>query len=479
VSGIQERLKFYELDKVDRSTLAPIKRLLTRHIDVALTRFYAKVAGLPAISHFFSGRDHMDRAKNAQRAHWMGVFTTGPTDDYYKRALNIGHVHARIGLKPQWYVGGYALVLEHIIKQSLTAGPLGLLPWRRAQAKRLSTFVKMTLLDMDIALTSYSEDNEEKIRVVLDQLGKALGAVAAGDLTVELGELPREYARLHTDFDGALGALRQIVSSVSTGVSTISSGSLQIHAASSDLASRTIQQAEALEETSAAMNQINKIVRETAENATSARTAIGSAHNEADRGGEVVQRAIEAMGAIEKSSDQISQIIAVIDGIAFQTNLLALNAGVEAARAGEAGKGFAVVASEVRALALRSAEAAKDIKDLITTSTGQVTRGVEMVGETGRSLNHILERVVELHETIETIARFAEIQVTSLGQIQAAVSDMDCMTQQNAAMVEENQAAARSLADQAEGLDSMVGKFKLGASPVRDNIRRLRARNAA
>jgi methyl-accepting chemotaxis protein len=195
----------------------------------------------------------------------------------------------------------------------------------------------------------------------------------------------------------------------------------------------------------------------------------------------VVRNAVTAMGEIERSASEINQIIGVIDGIAFQTNLLALNAGVEAARAGDAGKGFAVVASEVRSLAMRSAEAAQDIKNLINASSQQVTQGVTLVAETGSALEHIIEQIGGLRKTIDEIANSAEVQARDLAEINTVVSEMERMTQQNAAMVEESTAAARSLNDQARTLDRrLAGSTWAGAPAVRLRPpRRLRARAGA
>ncbi|USI74561.1 methyl-accepting chemotaxis protein [Sphingomonas morindae] len=202
------------------------------------------------------------------------------------------------------------------------------------------------------------------------------------------------------------------------------------------------------------------MVQETARSASEVRTAIGETHREATDGGAVVSEAIAAMGAIEKSAQEIKQIIDLIDGIAFQTNLLALNAGVEAARAGDAGRGFAVVASEVRALAQRSTSAAKDIKDLITKSAEQVGSGVQLVGQTGTVLQKIVSRVGAVRSLVASISDSAETQATNLGEVNRAVGEMDKMTQQNAAMVEESTAAARSLAAEADELATLVSRFR-------------------
>jgi len=461
--NLSERIDYYEISRIRKSSLNGVRRTLKRRLDRALDRFYAKVATVPALGHFFSGKAQMDRAKSAQAKHWMGVFTDGVDEAYQKRSEFIGQTHARIGLEPKWYIGGYTLILEEMIHGIIAPGPLAFVPGRKAMADQVVALMKVALLDIDIALTGYFINSEEKMRtIVSDKLGTALAAVARGDLTISVNDMPPEYVKVQTDFNSAVEALRIALGTVVNGVDVISTGADEIRAASNDLAQRTEQQAASLEETSASMNQVTSIVQETAQNAGSANIAIGSAFSAATEGGLVVQRAVEAMGHIEKSSDQINQIISVIDGIAFQTNLLALNAGVEAARAGEAGKGFAVVASEVRALALRSAEAAKDIKDLITASASQVTKGVDLVGETGDVLGNIVERISELRTSIEGIAHSAEIQASNLSQINAAVSDMDRMTQQNAAMVEQSTAAARSLADQARGLEGAVRGFTIG-----------------
>jgi methyl-accepting chemotaxis protein len=253
------------------------------------------------------------------------------------------------------------------------------------------------------------------------------------------------------------------MSAVVEAASGINNGASDIRQASDDLSQRTEQQAASLEQTAAAMDEITSTVRETAAGASRANAVVGEARHEAEHSGEVVRRAVDAMGGIERSSAEISEIISVIDGIAFQTNLLALNAGVEAARAGDAGRGFAVVASEVRALAQRSAEAAKDVKTRILASSEQVDAGVELVSETGKALDRIIARIGEISTLVASIASSAEHQATGLQQVNTAVSEMDGVTQQNAAMVEQATAAARSLSSEADALARNVARFKLGA----------------
>ncbi|NVE95320.1 methyl-accepting chemotaxis protein [Altererythrobacter lutimaris] len=308
-------------------------------------------------------------------------------------------------------------------------------------------------------------------KVVVDGLTGALEKLADGDLTYRLTEkYEPQYEPVREAFNQSVERLGTLMLDVGVSAKGVNTGASEIRAASDDLASRNERQAASLEETAAAMSQVTDLVKETAGNAQNAQNSIADTHREATHGGEVVERAVSAMANIEKSAGEITQIIDLIDGIAFQTNLLALNAGVEAARAGDAGKGFAVVANEVRALAQRSADAARDIKELILTSSEQVGEGVSLVGETGDLLSTIVERVGEVRDQISQIAEAATTQATNLDQINSSVHDMDRMTQQNAAMVEESTAAARSLADEAGELDRLVAQFRTAAE-VSDHAR--------
>ncbi|MGL4312849.1 MAG: methyl-accepting chemotaxis protein [Sphingomonas sp.] len=301
------------------------------------------------------------------------------------------------------------------------------------------------------------------LKIVVPEVTTALGRLKDGDLTYRIQtRFGDGHDMLRTNFNDTMDELQDVLARVSDAAGHVHGGASEIRAASDDLSMRTEQQAARLEESAAAMRDVTSMVEATAQNAATVGAQIADTNVAATEGGAVVRRAIDAMGQIEKSSQEITQIINVIDGIAFQTNLLALNAGVEAARAGDAGKGFAVVANEVRALAQRSADAAKDIKALITSSSAGVTQGAALVSETGTMLGQIVSRVSEINGRIAEISSSAQAQAEQLVQLNASVGEMDKMTQQNAAMVEESTAAARSLADEANSLAALVQRFQTG-----------------
>ncbi len=299
---------------------------------------------------------------------------------------------------------------------------------------------------------------------VMTTLGAGLARLSQGDLTAPIDQpFAPEYEQLRHDYNAALESMHSAITEIVSSASELRSGSQEITQAADDLSRRTEQQAASLQETSAMMGQITDAVRQTAQGVGQARDSVVSARAVTDRSGDIVRKAVAAMGEIEASANQISQIIGVIDEIAFQTNLLALNAGVEAARAGEAGRGFAVVASEVRALAQRSGEAAREIKALISTSTEQVGRGVALVDETGRALAEIATQVTDINSVVGQIAVSAKDQATGLGEVNSAINAMDQVTQQNAAMVEQSTAASHSLVEQSGKLVELTKRFSIGA----------------
>ncbi|HEX5932637.1 MAG TPA: methyl-accepting chemotaxis protein [Pseudorhizobium sp.] len=293
------------------------------------------------------------------------------------------------------------------------------------------------------------------------ELGRALSALAQGDLSASVADLGSDYAVLRNDFNNAVTSLRQTIASINETSHVVRDSAADISSATNNLSRRTEQQAASLEETAAALDEITATVKTASDRADEARSMVAETKQSAGRSGEIVRSAVDAMGRIEDSSSRINQIISVIDEIAFQTNLLALNAGVEAARAGEAGRGFAVVAQEVRELAQRSANAAKEIKTLISNSAREVESGVSLVRSTGDALVEIAQLVERVNAHVETIATASREQATALQEINSSVNQMDQMTQQNAAMVEETTAASQTLAEQSIQLQHLLSAFCL------------------
>lgn len=306
-----------------------------------------------------------------------------------------------------------------------------------------------------------------KQATVVDALGTGLEHLADGDLTYRIdAAFGAEYVRLKENFNGAIGKLQETMRQIATNTESMKAGSGEISQAADDLASRTEQQASSVEETATALDELTATVRQTAESARLASQATVQVKSEAEQSTQIVRDAVTAMGGIEKSADEISQIVGVIDEIAFQTNLLALNASVEAARAGDAGKGFAVVASEVRALAQRSAEAAKEIKGLITASNVEVEKGVALVGQTGNALQRMAGEITRVTGLVAEIANAAQEQSSGLQEVNSAVNEMDQATQQNAAMAEQSTAAAHALSQEADRLAALVARFRVGGDVV-------------
>ena len=300
---------------------------------------------------------------------------------------------------------------------------------------------------------------------VVATLGEGMERLADGDLISRMREdaFPVEARKIPSDFNAAVDNLQQTLAGVLGAARGLRAGCGEISAAAADLAQRTERQAAGLERTAAALDQITATVKKSSDNAEKARGVTQSAKSNAEKSGQVVREAVEAMGGIEKSSQSITQIIGVIDEIAFQTNLLALNAGVEAARAGDAGRGFAVVAQEVRALAQRSADAAKEIKGLIRASSEQVGKGVKLVGETGQTLDQILGQVIEINDLVGEIAASSKEQAGGLAEVNAAVNQMGQVIHQNGTMVQQSAAAAGALAAEAEDLERRLGGYRVGA----------------
>lgn len=463
------KLAFFNIGPADYARFAGLAVALQKHAPQALDTLYDQISATPETAKFFGSRAAMNHARDKQIEHWAGMFRGHADKAYFDSAEVIGNVHARIGLEPGWYIGAYAMVLEQVVNK-MFSGVGGVLGAKRT-ARSVGSLIKMALLDMEVAISAYFKAEEASRIAVIDEVSATLRSMAEGDFATRVPDLPAAFAELQKHLDGMRKQVSSALGNVSDTSMAVGVGAREIRQASDDLARRTEQQAASLEEASAAMTTLASTVRSSADDAAHMHDSVQQAHGEAMKGGSVVGEAVDAMKDIHGSAQEIGKIISVIDGIAFQTNLLALNAGVEAARAGDAGRGFAVVATEVRALAQRTADAARDIKTLISASSTQVERGVDLVGQTGQTFALIVDQVGHVADLASNIARMASEQAVSIGQVRETVREMDTMTQQNAAMVEEATAAARSLASESQRLSALVANFRLeagvGTQPMR------------
>lgn len=478
---LTERLEFLGLGSEEKRDLAALKPAISASLDASLTAFYKKAKAVPATAKFFANDAHIQHAKSMQIKHWETI-ASGVYDSQYTEAVTaIGRTHARLGLEPRWYIGGYALILEGIITSVIESQFQSFMVKNKGKkvARDISIAVKAALLDIDYSVSVYLDAlAEERTKIefeqqrmkqeqeqVLSLLNSALNLVAKGDMTPRLDSvLPEEFDALKNNFNSALSKLSGAFSEIIEESRKISENTRELTASTDDMARRTEQQAASLEQTAAALDQITNISKQSAQRTELAKEIVTSSAEEAVRSRHIVTEAVEAMSAIEQSSQKIAQIVGVIDEIAFQTNLLALNAGVEAARAGEAGKGFAVVAQEVRELAQRSANAAKEIRTLIDRSSQDVSNGVSLVNRTGEALNSIGGKVDHIQEHIGAITLAVQEQAVGIHQINSAISSMDQLTQQNAAMVEETNAATHGLNDVSNNLAALISRFNVKAT---------------
>lgn len=494
---LRERLEFIEMSPEACATIKSLKSIVDRELPVALDRLYVQLRKTPETKAFFRSEEHMRSAKGAQTGHWVNISNGDFTENYLKNVQAIGAVHARIGIEPRWYIGGYAIVLDHLIKAAIDENfPQG--GWFAGKpkttpaefGKALGSLAKAVMLDMDLAISVYLEEAEKakqaaqadavagEQKIVSESFGRVIRSIAAKDLSSRVsGEIPDAYHALRDDLNESMTTLQAALQTIGDNVESIDAVAEEISIAAEDLSERTEQQAALVEKTASALAQITATVNDTANRTEEAGRLATHSREGAEKSEAVVLKAISTMGEIEQSSRKIASITEMVDEIAFQTNLLALNAGVEAARAGAAGKGFAVVAQEVRDLAQRSAMAAKEINDLITRSEEQVKSGVALVAETGNALHAIVGDVREISRHVIAISDAARDQAVRLQQVNVAVSSIDRGTQQNAAMVEESSAASRNLAQEAERLKQLLSGFRLeaatdgelGCAPVRQS----------
>jgi methyl-accepting chemotaxis protein len=489
---LQSRLDFVHLDAEARQRLARIQPHIDRHLGPALERFYDHIATVPAVAKFFDGKSQMNRAQGKQVGHWQAIASGQLDEAYFEASSKVGLVHARIGLEPRWHIGGYSLIVESLVTgiitdalaeamqpakgrfgRSVPRDPAAVVKDMAEITVSLVAMLKAIMLDIDIGVSAYfdrlSQDAhqaeaaaQDKIRAAVTATGAVLQDVASGDLTSRVtAELAPEFDAIKRDTNGVAERLSTIVQQLQHTSRSLKTATGEILSGANDLADRTTRQAATIEQTTAAIEQLSSAVVDNAKRAETASQKARSVAENATSGGDAITAATGAMGAIETSSTKISRIIGLIDDIAFQTNLLALNASVEAARAGEAGKGFAVVAVEVRRLAQSAANASSEIKGLIDTSAREVRSGTQLVARAAEVLLDILAGAEESATLIDTIAQASREQSSALAEVTIAVRQMDEMTQHNAALVEQTNAAIEQTEAEAVELDRIVDVFKV------------------
>jgi methyl-accepting chemotaxis protein len=491
-NDLQTRLDFVGLDDVARHRLAAASASIKSHLEPALDRFYSKLKEEPAVAGFFSSEGQVGRAQSKQVGHWQAIAEGRLDDDYFTASTKVGLVHARIGLEPRWHIGGYSLIMETLVRGLMADGVAEILTPKKgafgrsvppssaeietkmaAFSETLISVLKTIMLDVDIGVSAYfakvSQETEAasagaraKIQQAVSATGSVLQDVARGDLRSRVEEkLDPEFEQIKHDTNAVAERLTTIVSQLQQTSRSIKVASTEILSGVNDLADRTTRQAATIEQTTASIEQLASAVDDNAGRAATASEKAQNVARNATSGGEAMEAANEAMTAIETSSAKISNIIGLIDDIAFQTNLLALNASVEAARAGDAGKGFAVVAVEVRRLAQSAANASSEVKKLIEASASEVRKGAQLVSRASEVLLDILGGARESAVLIDSIAQASRNQALSLGEVKVAVRQMDEMTQHNAALVEETNAAIEQTDGQVGQLDRIVDVFQI------------------
>ncbi|WP_294329420.1 globin-coupled sensor protein [uncultured Sphingomonas sp.] len=461
---MKSRLTFMEMDERQRDALRATQPWVEATLGDALDQFYARASATPETARFFRDQAHMSRAKSAQQKHWARIAAAEFNNDYHASARRIGATHAHIGLEPRWYVGSYAIVLQHLIAgvHRLNSPFRRLLRLFRGPSTEKATvaLVKAALLDMEVSLSIYFEEAQAERDAAIAAFETALHSLAEGDLTNELNGMPSSFAGLEKSYNRTLTRIREMLAAVGDGTMRIRSGITEISQAAEDLSRRTQGNAASLEETTAAVSQMDARFRSTAEAAKHTVTRADQAIATVGQGRAIAEEAVQAMGRVSEAAKGTDSVIEGLDKIAFQTRVLAMNAAVEAGRAGEAGRGFAVVADLVSALAMRAEEEAGRAREQLTMTQAEIVTAVDAVQKVDGALANISGDVSQVHDLLGSMATDNGAQSTAISEISHAIGDMDRATQQNAAMVEQTSAAAQNLTQEVGELANLASQFR-------------------
>ena len=473
VRDTQDTLAKFALTGNDHEQLVRAGKMVMPILDDALEHFYSFAVADPEIAQFFPDDSVMAHARSAQKKHWQRLLSGTFDEAYFASAERVGTVHFKIQLPFSMYLSGYSRANAYIQQRLLerSGALLGKFA-KRKHGEILGTLTRAFAFDTYQVIEAYFAAQKAEQDTAFKYLSDGIKRMSERDLSQSIpgpdeSDYPARYDQVRQSFNELMGSMRDIIVTIQDSTGNLNRVASEVSQSAGDLSRRTETQAATLEETAAAVEEINNSMRSSTEATSKTEEVVLVTRNNAATGNEVAEQAVLKMREISESSVQISQIISVIDDIAFQTNLLALNAGVEAARAGDAGRGFAVVASEVRGLAQRAANSAKEIKSLVTSSTQHVDAGVAMVDQAGAALTSIVQEIETVSGLTADIVNSARAQSTGLSEISVGVSQLDTVTQQNAAMVEETAAAIMSLQQDTQVLSDLVGTFRVsGNAPV-------------